>query len=362
VLRTPRLDAKYPITMNWETSRMDGDHTGWVNLGIHMQENAAEQILRSNLSEPAMRHAIDIVTLGYAVIPNVFPREHCKEVIAQFERFYRQNAATFDKYRSNRGILPRFTNLHVALPIMTQLFTRNKLLLEVQDFFFGRPASLYTSLYYERGSEQPFHRDTPVFCTRPEYNYFGNTLYLEDTGDDHGCLEVIPGGHLAGELDREAMATRLYGSLDAIPQLDEEGWNEYQKRVVDRCWERGYQAKRVHASAGDCLIWHPQLPHGGTSIKDPSRTRHSFVFHTAPVGVRVYHQHVFFHPSKPFPEMATWEQDMTEGRAVVHHPQGIAFGHPAHQAFPLDQLDLAGLTKVPTTRISTAAALARITA
>ena len=28
--------------------------------------------------------------------------------------------------------------------------------------------SLYTSLFYETGSEQPIHRDTPLFCTRPE--------------------------------------------------------------------------------------------------------------------------------------------------------------------------------------------------
>ena len=115
-------------------------------------------------------------------------------------------------------------------------------------------------------------------------------------------------------------------------------------------------------SPGDCLIWHPQLPHGGTPIKNASLTRHSFVFYTAPVGARVYHQHVFFHPSKPFDEMATWEQNMIEGRAVVHQPQGIALGHPAHESFPLDTLDLSGLTEVPTTRISTVEALARVVA
>lgn len=341
---------------------MDGAHTGWVNLGIHMQGNAVEQILRSNLSEPAMRHAVEIVGVGYTVIPNVFPREHCQKVIGEFQQFYRQNAKTFDRYRSNRGVLPRFTNLHMALPIMSQLFTCNRLLLEVQDFFFGRPTSLYSSLYYERGSEQPLHRDTPVFCTRPEYNYFGNTVYLEAAGDDNGCLEVMSGGHLVGELDREAMATQRYGSLDAIPQLDDPIWNDYQKRVVDRCLGRGYHARRAYMSPGDCLIWHPQLPHGGTPIKDTSLTRHSFVFHTAPVGARVYHQHVFFHPSKPFPEMAEWDQDMVDGRAVVHHAQGIAFGHPAHQSFPLDTLNLEGLTKVPTTQITTPEALARLAA
>ena len=121
---------------------MDAVYTGWVNPPIHMQADATQQILLSNLSEPVMRHAVEIITLGYTVIPTVFSGEHCRSVIAEFQKFYAQNAEAFDKYRSNRGILPRFTNLHLALPILTQLFTRNKLLLEVQDFFFGRPTSL----------------------------------------------------------------------------------------------------------------------------------------------------------------------------------------------------------------------------
>ena len=339
---------------------MDGEFTGWVNPPLHMQPDALDRILHSDLSEPAMRHAAELVALGYTVIPSVFSPEHCRTVIAEFAQFYAQNAPTFDAYRSNRGILPRFTNLHQALPILTQLFTRNALMLEVQDFFFGRPTSLYTSLYYERGSEQPLHRDTPVFCTRPEYNYFGNTLYLDGANDDNGCLEVVPGGHLVGELDREAMALARYGSLDGLPSLDDEIWNTYQKRVVDRCLERGLKIKKLHVAPGDSLIWHPQLPHGGSPIRDTSRTRHSFVFHTAPVGARVYHQHVFFNPSKPFPEMAQWHQEMIEGRAVVHHDQGIALGHPAHKAFPVEQLDLTGLTQVAKQKITTAEALAQV--
>jgi hypothetical protein len=41
-----------------------GSYTGWVNPPIHMQDNALEQILRSNLSEPAIRHASNSVALG----------------------------------------------------------------------------------------------------------------------------------------------------------------------------------------------------------------------------------------------------------------------------------------------------------
>jgi hypothetical protein len=74
----------------------------------------------------------------------------------------------------------------------------------------------------------------------------------------------------------------------------------------------------------------------------------------------VYHQHVFFHPSKPFPEMAEWDQQIIEGRAVVHHAQGIAFGHPSHKAFGLDTLNLTGLTEVASEKVSTQESLTRL--
>jgi hypothetical protein len=35
---------------------MAAEHTGWVNLPLHMQGDAMDKILRSNLSEPALRH------------------------------------------------------------------------------------------------------------------------------------------------------------------------------------------------------------------------------------------------------------------------------------------------------------------
>jgi phytanoyl-CoA hydroxylase len=40
---------------------------------------------------------------------------------------------------------------------------------------------------------------------------------------------------------------------------------------------------------GDTAIWHPQTPHGGTEIRDLTRTRHSIVMHTTPAGVPLYH-------------------------------------------------------------------------
>lgn len=107
-------------------------------------------------------------------------------------------------------------------------------------------------------------------------------------------LEV---GQLVGELDREAMARAHDGTLDALRQLDDHTRIDDQRRVVDRCSERGLQKVALHMKPSDCVIWHPQLLHGGTPIRDASLTRLIVVRRTASVGLCVYQQHVFFHPS-----------------------------------------------------------------
>ena len=83
--------------------------------------------------------------------------------------------------------------------------------------------------------------------------------------------------------------------------------------------------KRLYVEAGDSLIWHPQLPHGGTPINDRSRTRFSLVLHNTPVGVPVYHQHAFFNPNKQFPEAPHWTYREVEGRQIADFRYGISF-------------------------------------
>lgn len=311
-------------------------------LPLYMREDAANTISTMDIDPQLKYHALQVVLLGYTILRRCFPAEYCAETIARFQEFEAANQHVFAHHRAQLGFLPRVVNLHLALDALPPLFTRNTILLAIQDLLFGRPTSLYTSLFYERGSQQPPHRDTPVFCTRPEYLYFGNTVYLEAAGEENGCLEVIEGGHLVGELDREALATRQYGSLDDIPSIDNQLWMEYQQRVVDRCNKLALPRRKLLMEAGDAVIWHPQLPHGGSPIRDMERTRYSFVFHSTPVNVPVYHQNIFFHPSIAAPEEPKWGYRWVDDRALADHRNGIALGEPVHQEFPFETLNRIG--------------------
>ncbi len=223
-------------------------------LGLFLQPDAAQRIAEMPIAPAVQQHALEVIENGYTVIKGGVSPQLCRQAIDAFRRFETANDAIFAKHRNEAGHYPRINNLHAAIPELTRLFTRNAIWLQVQDALFGAPTALYTSLFYEVGSEQPLHRDTPVFTTRPEYLYFGSTVYLEAAGDENGCLEVMEGGQALEELDREAIARRRYDSLDKVPALDGDLWNDYQNAVTAQGRARALPVKRLYVEAGDSLI------------------------------------------------------------------------------------------------------------
>lgn len=296
-------------------------------LGNFLQPNATAAIAAMNLPDDITRHCAEVIFKGYTIFRNAIPAADCARLVEEFHAFEAENADIFAENRDRTGHYPRIVNLHLAFPQLLALFTRNTKHLAVSDVLFGGRTSLYTSLFYQTGSEQSLHRDSPMFCTRPEYLYFGNTVYLEAADDGNGCLEVVERGHLLGELDREQIAREHYGSLGNVKAIDSELWNRYQDRLVEQCHQRGLVTKKLYMQAGDSLIWHPQLPHGGSPIMDRSRTRLSLVTHTTPVGVPVYHQDAFFRPGTPYPTTPQWNYIEIDGRKIVDHQGGVSFGH-----------------------------------
>jgi phytanoyl-CoA hydroxylase len=267
---------------------------------------------------------------GFAHIRAGFRDGLIEEVLASVKQALGRNDAIFGKHLDVDGHYPRIINLHMLHQPLLRLFAENPLALAVQDAFFKSRSSLYTSLYYERGSAQATHRDTPYFTTRPEYRYLGVWVALEAANEQNGCLEVVRKGHLLPELDRPAIALQHYKSLDEVPPGAPQGqdilWDVYQSKVMEQCRENGLKTERLEAQAGDVIIWHPQLPHGGSHIKDLSRTRHSFVMHVTPEGQRVYQQDVFFNPAKRAREKAKWAYGKFGQRKYVDH-SSIDIGH-----------------------------------
>ncbi len=271
------------------------------------------------LSAPLRRQADRFMRDGYIIFRNDAPDDVVARTLAAFKDFTARHADYFDPFRDENGYLSRVVNLHLALPALIELFASARAALAFQDALYGRTTTMYTTLYFERGSAQTLHRDTPYFTTRPEYSYFGMWIALEPADPGNGCLEVLPGGHLMPELDRAAFGRRHFGDLDALPTVPGALFDLYQSTVLEAGRRRGLSPIRTPMGTGDVLIWHPQLPHGGAPIAQGARTRNSLVIHTVPEGVPVYQADAFFNPTRDLPVEIGWRMLEAYGRRYALH-------------------------------------------
>lgn len=297
-----------------------------MKLPWFMEHDALESVSRRGCP-PELRPYVESMLLkGYAVLPDSLSVDLCDSLVARFRAFERANTEKLAPFVGADGHYPRFVNLHLAATELFATFSANPVALAVQDFLFEAETCLYTSLFYERGSGQTLHRDTPYFCTRPEYRYFGMWVALEDVDEDNGPLMALEGGHLLDELDRAAMAREVLGADVPVPPDSTKLWDAYQAAVKRQGESLGLRVVTLPVKKGTTILWHPQLPHGGAPIRDSSRTRFSFVMHTTPEGTPVYHQHVFFAPDSVHPERASWPYETRDGRKYVRHAR-VSFAH-----------------------------------
>ncbi len=148
----------------------------------------------------------------------------------------------------------------------TILETRLSLLLEE---LLGAPPLVCNSLNLEFGSQQADHCDS-IYMSAPVKQYLAATwIALEDCSPDAGPLRFYPGSH---KIPPYRFSN---GSTAAIY----EEMPEYASRMATELARRGLEPEIFLAKAGDVLVWHSQLFHGGETIRDPSRTRRSLVTH-----------------------------------------------------------------------------------
>jgi ectoine hydroxylase-related dioxygenase (phytanoyl-CoA dioxygenase family) len=299
-----------------------GDEPPWFD-----REDASRKLKKEGIADFVLRAKIlEFLDRGVAIVEHAVDTELCDKAVHEFNSWKARNRDALTRFRETDGRLMRIINLHQTLPILKSLFCRNRSL-PIQDYLFRQETALYTSLFYEQGSAQPIHRDTPLFWTYPGNMYFGMWIALEDTDDENGPLEVIPGGHRIGVIDRAGMAARRFTNLEQVPPVSNELWLDYQEEVLKRCTSRNLKKEKIFVKKGDVILWHPLAPHGGATIKDHSRTRLSFVVHTTPNGVPVFHQDVFFNPSRRVQKTPRWSYSDFEGRAIAETgPMTIGLG------------------------------------
>jgi phytanoyl-CoA hydroxylase len=150
----------------------------------------------------------------------------------------------------------------------------------VQDFLshvFQGPASVCQSLTFWRGSEQAIHIDYPYVCQQTKLPYLAASwIPLEDVHPDAGPLAYYPGGH---KVEKSGFFDWGGGSIIYNDDLSRRSPSEFASYLYQRMDKAGIARREFFPKRGDVLIWHGNLPHEGTAVRDPRRTRKSYVTH-----------------------------------------------------------------------------------
>ncbi len=200
----------------------------------------------------------------------------------------------------------KFNHLHTSSLYAARL----SLTREVTEFLeaiFGSPATPMQSLTFWMGSQQPTHIDYPYVRMQRRLAYMAASwIPLEDVHPDAGPLAYYPGAHkpaVSGFFD--------WGQGDIVsrPETSTKNGQQFADYLDSRLREQNIQPEIFTPRKGDVLIWHCNMPHTGTPIRNVALTRKSYVTHYT--GLRDY-------PERWLPDEAmTATRTITENRGVI---------------------------------------------
>lgn len=263
---------------------------------------------------------------GYAVIKSGVSQELITNCLTDSEALLERNKLEL----LQRGLLVndrlfRVVNFHQISQAARFLFSKSSsVALNLVDEVLGK-GCVYTSLYFESGSEQPLHRDTPYFWTNPPYSYLGFWIALEDVGEENGMLTLVEKSHLVGEPDIVGMRQERFSNAPC-PVSDDKLFYDYNASVKKMSDLAGLKQVSLPMKKGDILIWNASTMHGGTPHINKNISRKSMVFHLTPENVPVKYMDYFFHPEKNMPQKSDWSFYSENAREFAQH-NTISFMH-----------------------------------
>jgi hypothetical protein len=221
----------------------------------------------------ALRHFVDE---GYMVLPARIEPEHLARLNAALDDAVERKVEGYEW-----GASQRLHNLHLTYPAIRELWLHPQIL-RMLALVFGEPAKPCQSLSYVFGSEQQYHQDVIHLTPFPAGRMCGVWTALEDVQPGSGELLVYPKSH---KLNRVYMASVGAAKVG-------EDWTEFGETVARR-WGEMIAANDLgrevyRPKAGEVLIWHENLMHGGVVRQDKAKSRRSIVGHYFANGTIVY--------------------------------------------------------------------------
>jgi phytanoyl-CoA hydroxylase len=170
---------------------------------------------------------------------------------------------------ANKKSIFKISDLYLSAERVRELALEAALSKVLRTLLDGRRPVLCNTLTLRKGSNQPLHIDSLYMTPQSPHHLAAAWIAFENVDPEAGPLEYYPGSH----------KIPLFRFRDGSHHANAEEmlqWNEYILREVAN---RGLKKEIFLASKGDVFIWHSDLLHGGSPIRDPKKTRQSLVCH-----------------------------------------------------------------------------------
>lgn len=240
----------------------DGKARAWFEENVDVDTPLSFEPSPDN--ETAQRH---LQRWGFCILPEVLPQ-------TLIEAFKSDLNAAIDggvlKYR--RGSSDRIHGAHDRLESARRVWLYPPVLEFLEKHFKDTPCACQT-LTYVNGSEQGAHQDTIHLTPYPAGFMSGVWIALQDIEEGSGELFVYPGSHL-----NDRLRTVKLG-LSKVVNDDYSHFGIFDQAVKDLLEAGGYERVVYRPKAGQILVWHENLAHGGSPRLHQDRERLSVVSH-----------------------------------------------------------------------------------
>ena len=225
---------------------------------------------------------------GFLVVSGLFSKREIREAVGLLEAIWRDRARPDNplvvdtnlngdgqrKYLRDAAVeektsVYKLNDAYLEYSEVRDLALKRELVDILRDLVHG-DVCVCNSLHFERGSQQSLHVDTFYMPPPADGVLIATSICLEDVHPDAGPLNYVAASHLIPPFYNSEGGRNVRNA----EEQDQAKWY-YMSAIRDR----GMNDRPFLGKAGDVIIWHEQLLHGGSPIVDMSRTRKSLVTH-----------------------------------------------------------------------------------
>ena len=217
------------------------------------------------------RHVNSINKNGYSILRGIFPPELIQKVYDYIDLIELGTQGRITS-RRNKELLK---------------ISNNKIILKIADIFFNERALPIQSLLFKYPTIQPLHQDTVHFSTYPRDLMMACWVALEDITMENGALVFIENSHLIPTFSHYEFPSKFTHRSN----FNDDFYSNYEKEIEGIVNKLNLKKSFFLAKAGDCIIWHPRLIHGGHQYAKENLTRKSYITHYMAATKPIYFKH-----------------------------------------------------------------------